>query len=301
MKKASNRLLVSKSDRVFDTLNYAFLFAVLLVVAYPLYYVLVASFSDPYEVYAGRTFLWPSRFSLSGYSRVFMDDAIVSGYLNSLLYTVLGTAINVVLTLLAGYALSKPTLPGRRALMLVLLFTMYFNGGLIPTYLVVRSLGLFNTVWALVLPGAVSVYNVIITRTFFESSIPQSLTEAAAIDGSSNTGTFMKIVLPLSTPIIAVMVVFYAVGHWNNWFSALIYLTDSQKAPLQLVLRQILIQNQASTNMLANMDANFAEKQKITEMIKFASIVVSSVPMLIVYPFVQKYFSKGVMIGAVKG
>lgn len=291
----------SRGDRAFDIINYILLAIVLFVTAYPLYYVLVASFSDPFKVYAGQTFLLPAGFSLDGYKRIFMDASIVNGYLNSLLYTVVGTGISVILTCVSGYALSKRTLPGRRAMMLVLLFTMYFNGGLIPTYLVVRDVGMFNTLWALVLPNVVSIYNLIIARTFFESNIPDSVLEAASIDGSSNTGTMIRIVMPLSTSIIAVMTVFYAVGLWNNWFDALIYLTKSDMAPLQLVLRNILIKSQASSNMMTGMDANYAEKQKVTEMIKFASIVVASVPMLIIYPFVQKYFSKGVMIGAVKG
>lgn len=288
-------------DRIFSITNAVLLTIVLLMVAYPLYYVLVASFSDPYDVYAGKTFLFPSRFSLAGYERIFMDDAIVTGYLNNILYTVVGTVISVILTLIAAYPLSKKTLPGRRGVMTFMIITMYFNGGLIPTYLVVRGMGLFNSIWALVLPCAISVYNIIITRTFFETSISEALVEAASIDGSGHFRTFFTIVLPLSAPIIAVMVVFFAVGYWNDWFRALIYLSDSSKSPLQLVLRKILIQNQASTNMLTNMDANYAEKQRVTEMIKFSSIVVASVPMLIVYPFVQKYFSKGVMIGAVKG
>lgn len=290
-----------RGDRAFDVINYILLAIVLLITAYPLYYVLVASFSDPFKVYAGETFLVPVGFSLSGYERIFMDSSIVRGYVNSLIYTVSGTFISVLLTCVGGYALSKKALPGRRALMLVLLFTMYFNGGLIPTYLVIRDVGMFNTIWALILPNAVSVYNLIIARTFFESNIPESVLEAASIDGSSNTGTMIRIVLPLSAPILAVMTVFYAVGLWNNWFDALIYLTKSEMAPLQLVLRNILIKSQATSNMMTGMDANYAEKQKVTEMIKFASIVVASVPMLIIYPFVQKYFSKGMMIGAVKG
>ena len=293
--------LASRGDRAFDVTNYLLLAIVLLITIYPLYYVLIASFSDPFKVYAGETFLLPAGFSLSGYRRIFLDSSIVRGYSNSLLYTVVGATISVILTCVSGYALSKKSLPGRRWLMLILLFTMYFNGGLIPTYLVVQKVGMFNTLWALVLPNAVSVYNLIIARTFFESNIPDSLLEAASIDGSSNTGTMLRIVMPLSAPIIAVMAVFYAVGLWNNWFDALIYLTMSAMAPLQLVLRNILIKSQATSNMMTGMDANYAEKQKVTEMIKFASIVVASVPMLIIYPFVQKYFTKGVMIGAVKG
>ena len=292
---------ISASDRAFDIINYILLSVVLLITAYPLYYVLVASVSDPFKVYAGQTMLYPVGFSWGGYERIFQDAMITRGYLNSITYTFLGTTVSVLLTCISGYALSKKTLPGRRAIMLFLLFTMYFNGGLIPTYLTVRDVGLFNTLWALIIPNAVSVYNLIIARTFFESNIPESLTEAASIDGSSNIGTMIRIVMPLSTPIIAVMVVFYAVGLWNNWFDALIYTTKSDMAPLQLVLRSILIKSQASSDMMMNMDANYAEKQKVTEMIKFASIVVASVPMLIIYPFVQKYFSKGIMIGAIKG
>lgn len=292
---------ISASDRAFDIINYILLSVVLLITAYPLYYVLVASVSDPFKVYAGQTMLFPVGFSWGGYERIFQDAMITRGYLNSITYTFLGTTVSVLLTCISGYALSKKTLPGRRAIMLFLLFTMYFNGGLIPTYLTVRDVGLFNTLWALIIPNAVSVYNLIIARTFFESNIPESLTEAASIDGSSNIGTMIRIVMPLSTPIIAVMVVFYAVGLWNNWFDALIYTTKSDMAPLQLVLRSILIKSQASSDMMMNMDANYAEKQKVTEMIKFASIVVASVPMLIIYPFVQKYFSKGIMIGAIKG
>ena len=292
---------ISASDRAFDIINYILLSVVLLITAYPLYYVLVASVSDPFKVYAGQTMLFPVGFSWGGYERIFQDAMITRGYLNSITYTFLGTTVSVLLTCISGYALSKKTLPGRRAIMLFLLFTMYFNGGLIPNYLTVRDVGLFNTLWALIIPNAVSVYNLIIARTFFESNIPESLTEAASIDGSSNIGTMIRIVMPLSTPIIAVMVVFYAVGLWNNWFDALIYTTKSDMAPLQLVLRSILIKSQASSDMMMNMDANYAEKQKVTEMIKFASIVVASVPMLIIYPFVQKYFSKGIMIGAIKG
>lgn len=299
--KAHSAKPLSRGDRAFDTINYCILGLVLLVVAYPLYYVLVASFSDPFAVFAGKTFLVPVSFSLAGYKRIFMDNSIVSGYLNSILYTVTGTLLSVALTMMGAYALSRKTLPGRRGLMMLLLFTMYFNGGLIPTYLVVNQLKMINTLWAIIIPNSISVYNLIVTRTFFENSIPDSLIEAASIDGCTNTGTFLRIALPLSKSIIAVMVVFYAVTLWNGWFDALIYLPRKDMAPLQLVLRQILIKNQATSNMMTGMDSNFAEKQKVTEMIKFSSIVVASVPMLIIYPFAQKYFSKGVMIGAVKG
>lgn len=199
---------ISAGDKTFDIINYLLLVLILFVTAYPLYYVLVSSFSDPFKVYAGQTLLYPVGFSTSGYERIFQDPMITRGYLNSILYTVLGTLISVVLTCVSGYALSKKTLPGRRAIMIYLLITMYFNGGLIPTYLTVRNVGMFNTIWALIIPNAISVYNLIIARTFFESSIPESLVESAAIDGSSNIGTMIRIVMPLSTPIIAVIAVY---------------------------------------------------------------------------------------------
>jgi putative aldouronate transport system permease protein len=214
---------------------------------------------------------------------------------------VLGTSVSVALIITSAYALSKKNLPGRKFIMIFYVITMYFGGGLIPTYLVVAKTGLTNSVWALILPGGVAVFNVIVARTFFETSIPDELYEAAQIDGSSNLGTFFKIALPLSKSIIAVMVIYTMVAYWNDWFTALIYMTDKGKYPLQLALRQILIQSQATATMIGNMDGGYAEANRITEMIKFASIVIGSVPMLIAYPFVQKYFEKGFMAGAVKG
>lgn len=272
-----------------------------ILVAYPLYYVLIASISDPYEVYAGKTFLLPSKITFEGYKRVFKENSIAGGYLNSIYYTVLGTVVSVALVLTTGYCMSKKTLPFRRAIMIFYVITMYVGGGLIPTYLVVSKMHMLNSVWALILPGGVSVYNVIVTRTFFETSIPQELYEAASIDGSGNIRTFVKIALPLAKPIIAVMVIFTMVAYWNDWFTALIYMQEKSRYPLRLVLRQILIQSQAMASMMGNMDGGYAEANKLTELIKFASIVVGSVPMLIAYPFVQKYFEKGFMAGAVKG
>lgn len=289
------------SDRIFDIFNYTFLVILLVVVAYPLYYVLIASISDPYEVYAGKTFLLPSKVTFEGYVRVFKEKSIATGYINSIYYTVLGTIVSVALIITTGYCVSKKTLPFRKSIMLFYVFTMYFNGGLIPTYLVVAKMGLLNSVWSLILPGGVAVFNVIVCRTFFESSIPEELYEAASIDGSSNLRTFFRIALPLSKPILAVMVIFTMVAYWNDWFTALIYMSEKSKYPLQLALRQILIQSQATATMMGNMDGGYAEANKITELIKFSSIVVGSVPMLIAYPFVQKYFEKGFMAGAVKG
>lgn len=289
------------SDRIFDIFNYTFLVILLVVVAYPLYYVLIASISDPYEVYAGKTFLLPSKITFEGYARVFKEKSIATGYINSIYYTVLGTIVSVALIITTGYCVSKKTLPFRKSIMLFYVFTMYFNGGLIPTYLVVAKMGLLNSVWSLILPGGVAVFNVIVCRTFFESSIPEELYEAASIDGSSNLRTFFRIALPLSKPILAVMVIFTMVAYWNDWFTALIYMSEKSKYPLQLALRQILIQSQATATMMGNMDGGYAEANKITELIKFSSIVVGAVPMLIAYPFVQKYFEKGFMAGAVKG
>ena len=289
------------SEKTFDIVNGAFLLILVILVAYPLYYVLIASISDPYEVYAGHTFLLPAKVTFEGYRRVFKESSIAGGYVNSIYYTVLGTLISVALTMMTGYCMSKKTLPFRRLIMLFFVFTMYFNGGLIPTYIVVSKAHLLNTVWALILPGGISVYNVIVVRTFFENSIPGELYEAASIDGSGNIRTFLKVALPLSKPIMAVMVIFTMVAYWNDWFTALIYMNESSRFPLQLALRQILIQSQAMATMMGNMDGGYAEANKITELIKFASIVVGSVPMLIAYPFVQKYFEKGFMAGAVKG
>ena len=289
------------SDRMFDIFNYTFLAILLVIVAYPLYYVLIASISDPYEVYAGKTFLLPSKVTFEGYARVFKEKSIATGYINSIYYTVLGTVVSVALIITTGYCVSKKTLPFRKSIMMFYVFTMYFNGGLIPTYLVVAKMGLLNSVWSLILPGGVAVFNVIVCRTFFESSIPEELYEAASIDVSSNLRTFFRIALPLSKPILAVMVIFTMVAYWNDWFTALIYMSEKSKYPLQLALRQILIQSQATATMMGNMDGGYAEANKITELIKFSSIVVGAVPMLIAYPFVQKYFEKGFMAGAVKG
>lgn len=297
-KKKENKI---SFDKIFDIGNVVFLLILVIIVAYPLYYVLIASISDPYEVYAGRTFLLPAKVTFEGYARVFKEQSIALGYLNSIYYTVLGTVVSVSLIIMTGYAVSKKTLPFRRSIMIFFVITMYFGGGLIPTYLVVSQTGLLNSVWALILPGGVAVYNVIVARTYFESNIPEELYEAAGIDGSSNLRTFVQIAIPLAKPIIAVMVIFTMVAYWNDWFTALIYMTNKDRYPLQLALRQILIQSQATATMMGNMDGGYAAQNRITELIKFASIVVGAVPMLIAYPFVQKYFEKGFMAGAVKG
>lgn len=242
--------------------------------------------------------LYPKGLTLEGYDRIFGNDQIWTGYRNTIVYTIIGTVISVMMTLTAAYALARKGLFGRNTIMFVIVFTMFFSGGLIPTYLLVKSLGMVNTMWALVLPGAVSVYQLIITRTFLQSTIPDELYEAAAIDGCNNTRFFFMMVLPLSQAIIAVLVLFNAVFQWNSYFPALIYLRDADLQPLQLVLRDILIQSETS-DMSGGQGA--MDDQKIAEAIKYGVVIVASAPMLMLYPFLQKYFVKGVMIGSIKG
>ena len=292
--------LTGMSDKMSDIVLVVMCTAIMLVVAYPLYYVLIASVSDPYDVYAGKTFLLPSQFTLQGYVSVFADKRIFSGYMNSIKYTIVGTIFSVVMVYITAYPLSRKSLPGRKWISIFFLITMYFGGGLVPTYLVVKNTGLLNNMWALFLPGGVAVGNMIIVRNFFENSIPHEMMEAAEIDGASHLTTFLRIVVPLSRSIMAVMVVFSMVAYWNDWFTALIYLSGDQ-APLPLVLRNILIRSEVSASQSSTISGGYAELNKITEMIKFASIIVAAAPMLIIYPFVQKYFEQGFMAGAVKG
>ena len=288
------------SDKASDVVLVTLCVIMLLIVAYPLYYILVASFSNPYDVYAGKTFLLPSGFTFDGYKAVFADANILSGYANSILYTVLGTIFSVAMIYMVAYPLSVAELPGKKALSVFFLITMYFGGGLIPTYLIVKDTGLMGTIWAMFVPGGVAVSNMIIARNFFENSIPGSLKEAAEIDGASKLTIFFKIIIPLSRPILAVMVVFSMVAYWNDWFTALIYMKGSQ-APLPLVLRNILIKSSTSATQASMISGGYAELNKMTEMIKFASIIAAAAPMLVIYPFVQKYFEQGFMAGAVKG
>lgn len=289
------------SERTSDIILVVVCAVVLFIVAYPLYYVLVASVSDPYDVYAGKTFLLPSQFTMDGYKAVFAEPQILTGLLNSFKYTIIGTVFSVVVLYLTAYPLSVKDLPGRKFLSIFFIITMYFGGGMVPTYLIVKNTGLINNMWALFLPGGVAVGNMIIVRNFFENSIPKEMTEAAQIDGASKWTTFIQIVVPLSRSIMAVMVVFSMVAYWNDWFTSLIYLPSPSKAPLPLVLRNILIKSSASASQASTISGGFAELNKMTEMIKFSSIIIASLPMLVIYPFVQKYFEKGFMAGAVKG
>ncbi len=300
MKKQDKRP-IGMSDRASDIVLIAISVVLTLIVAYPLYYVLVASVSNPYDVYAGKTFFLPSDFSLKGYKAVFADASIYTGYLNSIKYTLVGTVFSVVMLYITAFPLAQKDLPGRKVISLFFIVTMYFGGGLIPTYLVVKETGLIGNMWALFLPGGVSVANMILVRNYFQTSIPHELVEAAEIDGCDKLKVFTRIIIPLSMPIMSVMVVFSMVAYWNDWFTALIYLPKPQMAPLPLVLRNILIKSSASATQASTISGGYAELNKLTEMIKFASIVVAAAPMLVIYPFVQKYFEKGMMAGAVKG
>lgn len=288
------------SQRTSDIILVAITAVVLIIVAYPLYYVLIASVSDPYKVYAGKTFLVPSGFTLDGYKAVFLNDGIVSGFLNSVKYTVIGTIFSVVMLYITAYPMAQKDLPGRKFLSIFFLITMYFGGGLVPTYLVVKQTGLVGSMWSLFLPGGVAVGNMIIVRNYFQNSIPRDLIEASQIDGCSKLRTFFSVVIPLSMPIMAVMVVFSMVAYWNDWFTALIYL-GGKGSPLPLVMRNILIKSSATASQAATISGGYAELNKLTELLKFCSMIVAAVPMLIFYPFVQKYFEKGFMAGAVKG
>lgn len=288
----------TNGDIVFNVIVYGLGILIFLCVAYPLYFVVIASISDPNAVMNGRVWLYPKDITFEGYARLLQDNRVWMGYRNTILYTIVGTFISLAATIPAGYALSRKDLVGRRVLSFFFTFTMFFGGGLIPTFLTVRDFGLYNTFWALVVPFCVSVYNLIITRTFFATSLPQEMLEAAQIDGCSNTRYFFQIALPLSTALLAVIGLYYAVGNWNQYFLALIYLRDSTLQPLQIALRAILLQNKALEFTSGTADT---ELQKVAEVMKYALIIVASVPILVVYPFIQKYFNQGVMIGAVKG
>ncbi len=299
MKKKANVIARSKADKAFDILDYVLLTIALLLVAYPLYFVVIASISDPIAVYEGRVILYPIRPTLEGYQRILSYSSLFVGYKNTLLYTLAGTAINLVLTITAGYALSRKDLVGCNVMMMGVMFTMIVSGGMIPNYLLVQELNLYNTMWALILPGAVSTWNLIVTRTFFQQTIPDELREAADLDGCDDVTFFLRVVLPLSSAIIAVMILFYAVGHWNSYFNALIYLSSTSKYPLQLVLRNILIVN--TLDDMVNDVATQAAQQRMGDLIKYGMIIISSLPLLVLYPFLQKYFVHGVMVGAIKG
>ncbi len=288
------------ADRAFDIANNIFLVLFFVLALYPLYFVVIASISSPNAVYSGDVIFLPKGFNLEGYKRVFQDSQILRSYVNTIVYTVCGTVLSVFITILGGYALSRKDFLLAKPIMMMVMITMFVSGGMIPTFLVVKNLHLLNSIWAIILPSAVSSFNLIITRTFFVGNIPQELLEAARMDGCSNTKFFVKIVLPMSGSIIAIMCLYYGVYYWNSYSNALIYITDTTKYPLQLTLRELLIRNQMSADMVLETDT-WHNQQLLADSIKYASIVVSSIPLLIVYPFVKKHFVKGIMVGSVKG
>lgn len=291
----------SSADRIFTIVNTSIVTLFFLAVAYPLIYVLSASFSSSVAVIQGKVWLWPVGFNLEGYKAVFRHELILSGYANSLFYMTAGTAVNVTLTLMAAYALSRKDFVDRNLFMALFVFTMMFNGGIIPTYLLVRGLGLIDTRAAMILPLAIGAWHVIIARTFFATTIPHELLEASRMDGCSDLRFLWSVVLPLSGPIIAVITLFYAVQHWNQFFQALLYLRDQGKYPLQLVLRDILVENAVEANMTGTDVEGLIERQHRRELLKYSLIVVASVPLLLLYPFIQRYFVQGIMIGSIKG
>ncbi|MBR9940768.1 carbohydrate ABC transporter permease [Lachnospiraceae bacterium Marseille-Q4251] len=293
-----------REDVIFDTVIFIILTLILFVVAYPLYWVIISSFSDPTAVSAGKVLLRPIGFTLKGYAEVFKNSQVMRGFFNSIVITFVGVCVNLAVTLPTAYALSRDNFSGKKPITIFYMITMFFGGGMIPTYLVVKNMQLLNTIWALVLPGCLSVYNMIVARTFFKSNISEELYEAGEIDGCTQSRFFFQIALPLSKAIIAIMVLYYGVGHWNSYFSALLYISDQDKYPLQLVLRNILITNQTALSQTATTAAARAalqEQQQLIDVMKYSLIIISSVPVLIMYPLVQKHFVKGVMIGSVKG
>ena len=296
MKQKINRKKEAPQDRAVHIFFEVLGILILIIEAYPLIYVLSASFSSSDAISLGKVFLWPVEFRLEGYEMLFEDSQILTGFKNSLIYLFVGIIINMALTMLLAFPLSRKELPGRNMLTIFIAATMYVNGGLIPTYLLVSKMRMVDTLWGLILPTAVSTTNMIIMRTYFNSTIPEDLREAAFLDGCSYTKYFLRIVIPLSAPILAVIALYYAVGSWNTYFNALVYLRSSEKANLQLVLRDILLANQVNSG-----DGSYAENSKLGVTIKYAVIVAGCIPMLIIYPFVQRYFTKGVMIGSIKG
>jgi multiple sugar transport system permease protein/putative aldouronate transport system permease protein len=295
-----NTIRVRNSDRVFSICCDAVLGLVAFTVLYPLIFIVSASFSESLAVIQGRMWLWPVNFTLEGYQAVFRSSRVPQGFANSIYVMCVGTTINVILTIALAYPMSRKDLYGRNVFMGLITFTMLFSGGLIPSFLLVRALGMYNTYWAIIIPGAVGVYNMIVARTFFQTNIPQDLLEAAVIEGCGDFYFLLRIVIPLSAPIIAVLTMFYAVGHWNSYFSAMIYLRDPAKKTLQLVLRDILIINQLNEDLFKDTEV-MVRQQGLAQLLRYSLMVVASIPMLVLYPFIQKHFVKGIMVGAIKG
>jgi putative aldouronate transport system permease protein len=292
----------TKSDKLFNFINITICVILLSIYLYPLYFVVIASISEPNAIWNGEVVFWPKDISWEGYIRILNYKDIWMGYWNSIKYTAVGTLVNVVLTMITGYVLSRKEFMIRGILMKLFVFTMFFSGGLIPSYILIRDLGLLDSFWVVIIPGAISIMNVIIVRTFIQTTIPEELKEAAFIEGCGHFNYFLRVVLPLSTAIIGVMALYYGVGHWNSYFNAMIYLSTREKFPLQIVLREILVRFQ-DTELLepSGDDKLIALQMRLAEVIKYCAILVTSIPAMIAYPFVQKAFVKGVMIGSIKG
>ena len=300
MKNQQQKVQISAEDKVLYTVTNICLCILFVIVAYPLIYVISSSFSSGRAVASGRVVLWPVEPSFEGYRTAFSYRAVLTGYRNTIIYTLVGTVINVAMTLFAAYPLSRRTFHARKFYMTLFIITMFFSGGLIPSYILIVQLKLLNTIWALVLPGAISTYNMIITRTFFLSSIPTELLEASQIDGCSDFRFFAVILLPLSKAIIAVIALFYGIAHWNSWFSAMLYLRNPDMRPLQMVLRDILIAVSIDTSQIQ--DPEVLERMTfLADIMRYSLIVIATVPIVAIYPFIQKFFIKGVMIGSLKG
>lgn len=290
----------NKSDIIFDIFNYTLLSIIGFLVLYPLYFIVIASVSDPDAVNNGMVTFFPVGFNVSGYEKILADKSVWTAYRNTIFYTVVGTSLNLILTMMIAYPLSRKRFSGKTFITIMIMITMYFQGGMIPTYLLVQNLNLYNTPWVMILLPALNVFNIIIAKTNIQHNIPEELYEAASIDGCSHIRFFWMIVIPLSKTLLAILVLYYGVAHWNEFMNGLLYLRDDALYPLQLVLRGILVQNQAAANMVGDIDS-MMEAQKTAELIKYGLIIVSALPILSVYPFLQKYFEKGVMVGSVKG
>lgn len=294
----------ARQDKIYDITIFIILSIIFLIVAYPLYFIVISSISNPEAVASGQVFLYPIGLTLKGYGEVFKNNEVVTGFLNSLFYTFCGVLLNLTVTLPTAFALSRDKFNGKKLVTIFYMITMFVSGGMIPTYLVVKNLHLLDSMFALILPGALGVYNMIVARTFFKMNISEELYDAAAIDGCGDGKFFFRIALPLSKAIIAIMVLYYGVGHWNSYFSALLYIKSEAKFPLQLVLRSILVQNESHLKQAMTTAAQIKameEKRQLMELMKYSLIIISSIPVLVMYPFVQKHFVKGVMIGSIKG
>lgn len=289
------------ADPLFALVTYGLIGLSIIAIIYPLYFIVIASISDPNLVQQGKVILFPRGVTFDGYLTIFGTSTIVRGFANSVLYTVVGTTLSVAMILTGAYALSRRDMPGRNLFMILFVITMFFDGGMIARYLVVKELGMLNTLWAVVLPGAVGVWNLIIARTFLQQNLSPELREAAQLDGASDFRFFFGIAIPLSKPLIVLMVMIHLVANWNAFFDAMIYLNDESKYPLQLILRNVLIQSQASSSGMdmASMDST-AAAQRMGELLKYSMIVVSTIPLLIAFPFLQRHFIKGATLGALK-